>query len=259
MLNLPRTKRNLSYTGIYHIIIRGVNRNNIFLDDSDKRKFLKEIKRTKEKYEYEILSYCLMDNHVHLLIKDNIQKISKIMQSINISYAKYFNQKYERVGHVFQNRFFSKCVETDKYLLIVQRYIHQNPEIANIQKTEKCIWSSYKEYVTKEDLCSTKLILNFFEEKGRNKINEFSKFTLNISENNKKDILEMEGIVKLSDDEAVHIIKKVLNIEDVRDILNYNNIKRDEMISKVKELGIINKSQLTRILGVNIKIVDRAK
>lgn len=259
MLNLPRTKRNLSYTGIYHIIIRGINRENIFLDNSDKRKFLKEIKRTKEMYKYEILAYCLMNNHVHLLVKDDNQKISRIMQSINISYAKYFNLKYERVGHVFQNRFFSKSVETEKYLLTVQRYIHQNPEIANIQKTERYVWSSYKEYITEEKLCNTKLILDFFKEKGKDEMKKFEKFTLNISENNKKDMLEMEGILKLNDDEAVEMIKKVLNIEDVRNILNYNKVKRDEMISRIKKLGIVNKSQLTRILGVNIKIIDRAK
>lgn len=256
---MPRTKRNLSYTGIYHIIIRGINRENIFLDNSDKRKFLKEIKRTKEMYKYEILAYCLMNNHVHLLVKDDNQKISRIMQSINISYAKYFNLKYERVGHVFQNRFFSKSVETEKYLLTVQRYIHQNPEIANIQKTERYVWSSYKEYITGEKLCNTKLILDFFKEKGKDEMKEFEKFTLNISENNKKNMLEMEGILKLNDDEAVEMIKKVLNIEDVRDVLNYNKVKRDEMISKIKKLGIVNKTQLARILGVNIKNIDRAK
>ena len=102
-------------------------------------------------------------------------------------------------------------------------------------------------------------ILDFFKEKGKDEMKEFEKFTLNISENNKKNMLEMEGILKLNDDEAVEMIKKVLNIEDVRDILNYNKVKRDEMISKIKKLRIVNKSQLARILGVNIKIIDRAK
>ena len=144
---LPRIARTYSEVKVYHITIRGIDKQNIFLDEYDKNKFISILKETKEKYNYEIYAYCLMDNHVHLVIYDKEQKISKIMQSIEISYVFYFNMKYDRIGHLFQDRFFSKKVEDREYLKMVCRYIHQNPLKAGIGKTEKYRWSSYKEYI----------------------------------------------------------------------------------------------------------------
>ena len=107
---MPRIARMYSELKVYHIIIRGIDKQDIFLDTYDKDKFLKIIDDTKEKYNYEVYAYCLMDNHVHLIIYDKDEMISKIMQSIEIRYVSYFNVKYDRVGHLFHLQLFVDLV-----------------------------------------------------------------------------------------------------------------------------------------------------
>ena len=145
---MPRSCREnqKSYTGVYHVILRGINQQEIFYDNTDRRKFLKCIKETKEKYYYDLYAYVLMHNHVHLVIMDKEDKLSKVIQSLAISYALYFNKKYNRIGHVFYNRFKSKYVENLPYLLNIIRYIHFNPEKSGICQYSKYYWSSYHEY-----------------------------------------------------------------------------------------------------------------
>jgi len=149
---MSRVARVKSSTKVYHVILRGNGKQDIFLDDEDKGKFLKEIKNTKEKYGYELYTYCLMTNHVHLVMFDKEEKLSKIMQSLEVAYSSYFSKKYEKVGHLFQNRFLSKPVETREYLMQVCRYIHQNPVKAGISKVDDYNWSSYKEYITQSNI-----------------------------------------------------------------------------------------------------------
>ena len=114
---MPRQPRKIGNTKIYHCILRGINKQDIFLDNQDFLKFKKEIIATKEKFSYKLYSYVLMSNHIHLQIKDDHGNLSKIMQSLQIRYADYFNKKYDRVGHLFQDKFKSQCVETDYYIL----------------------------------------------------------------------------------------------------------------------------------------------
>ena len=87
---MPRSARETSNTKVYHIILRGNDKQDIFYDEQDYRKFIKEIKETKEKYQYILYSYCLMPNHVHMVLYDKNESLSKIMQSLEISYSKYF-------------------------------------------------------------------------------------------------------------------------------------------------------------------------
>ena len=122
---MPRGVRRKSITNVYHCIIRGINRQDIFLDRQDFLKFKKELISTKEIYSYRLYSYVLMSNHIHLQIKDEKNNLSQVMKSIQIRYSKYFNSKYQRIGHLFQNRFESRCVEDVGYFINLQRYIHQ--------------------------------------------------------------------------------------------------------------------------------------
>ena len=96
------------------------------------------------------------------------------MQSLEVRYSSYFNKKFNRTGHLFQNRFFSKKVENLNYFLTVCKYIHRNPEKANMEKTENYKWSSYQEYVGKEKIIDKSVLLYYF---GDN-MEEFEKFTL---------------------------------------------------------------------------------
>ena len=127
---MPRISRNenKTITNTYHIIARGINKQDIFLESADKDNFCRMIKRTKEKFKFNLYAFALMNNHFHLAICDEEDQMSKIMHRICTIYAMYFNNKYERTGHVFQNRFKNICVDTESYLLNLVRYIHKNPE-----------------------------------------------------------------------------------------------------------------------------------
>ena len=199
---MPRIARDYSEIKVYHITIRGIDKQYIFFEDKDKEKFIEIIKNTKEKYNYELYAYCLMDNHVHLVIYDREEKISRIMQSIEISYVFYFNKKYERIGHLFQNRFFSKKVENREYLKMLCRYIHQNPLNAGMAKTEEYKWSSYQSYIRSNKLVDTELLLSVFSKNIQEAKKEFIKFhNIEIKNNEEKiqNIIEYELQDKMTD------------------------------------------------------------
>nr|WP_246578297.1 transposase [Clostridium frigoris] len=99
----------------------------LFKDDEDKKRYLLLIKKYKTLHNFKLYGYCLMDNHVHLMIDANGCDISKIMHGINFSYAMYFNRKYKREGHLFKDRFKSKIVYSDRYLRTLSLYMHNNP------------------------------------------------------------------------------------------------------------------------------------
>ena len=141
---MPRAKRHLVNEGIYHVMIRGVNKQIIFKEDKDRQMFIRIMKYCIKKYNCIVYAYCLMNNHVHILLEDKNFSISEFMQYLECIYAEEFNKKYKRVGHLFQDRFKSIYVYDDNYLLRLIRYIHRNPEKAEICKTEEYIWSSYK-------------------------------------------------------------------------------------------------------------------
>ena len=118
-------------------MLRGVNQQDIFFEDKDYLVFQNIIKKTKKVYLYQLYSYVLMPNHIHLEIKDENQQLSQIIHRIATSYAIYFNNKYQRKGHLFENRFRSKSVENTYYILNLVKYIHQNPVKAGICQIEQ--------------------------------------------------------------------------------------------------------------------------
>jgi len=101
---MPRQARQASSTGIYHLIVRGINREVIFQDDNDRQRYIATLARIATDSNATVLGYCLMDNHVHFLIKEDLTSISKLMHRLGASYAHYYNARYERVGHIFRNR-----------------------------------------------------------------------------------------------------------------------------------------------------------
>lgn len=144
---MPRQPRVKGEFSTYHIIQRGNERKNLFISDDDRVRYIETLCRMKQKYNFLIYAYCLMDNHVHLLIDDNGNDISRLVKSINISYVNYFNRAYRRCGHLFQDRFRSELVDSDGYLLEVSRYIHNNPVRAGIVgDPSEYRWSSFGIY-----------------------------------------------------------------------------------------------------------------
>jgi putative transposase len=162
---MSRTMRARSSTGIYHIILRGVNKQNIFEEDLDRKKFVDAIKYYRSISQYRIYGYCLMDNHIHLLIRETEENISDIIKRISSSYVLWYNKKYNRCGHLFQERFRSEKVESNEYFLTALRYIHQNPYKAGMTHDfTKYYWSSYKNYVGSADYIDIDYTLELLSE-----------------------------------------------------------------------------------------------
>lgn len=149
--------------GYYHIYNRGVNRQKIFLDDQDRIQYLKRLKEYKPYYQVSMLCYCLMPNHIHLVVRQNTEKpIYKFIQSLHTSYGMYFNKKYERVGSLWQGRFNQTNIEDDSYLIYVSIYIHLNPLVDKlVDKISDYTWSSCLDYMGLREgvLCEKEIIL----------------------------------------------------------------------------------------------------
>ena len=130
---------------------RGAARQAIFANDEHRRLFLKGLSEAWEMFGIEIHAYCLMGNHYHLLIRTPNANLSRAMRHINGVYTQRFNRAVGTDGPLFRGRYKAQLVDEDSYLLLVSRYIHLNPVVANIvEKPAKYRWSSYKAYLLKE-------------------------------------------------------------------------------------------------------------
>ena len=154
-----------------------------------------------------------MDNHVHLVIKEQQDSISRIMKRLGTSYAHYYNKKYKRIGHVFQDRYKRETIEDESYLLSVIRYIHNNPEKAGICRKQEYRWSSYQLYTQAakayRELVEYEEVLSIFsKDKNREKI-LFTEFSNKEDQDDFIDMREKEE--KLGDEEALEYIKYYLD------------------------------------------------
>lgn len=248
---MPRDKRKKSITKVYHIILRGINKQDIFLDKQDFAKYLEEIKNTKEKYKYEIYAYALMNDHVHLVIHDKNENMSIAIQSLNVRYSLYFNKKYERIGHLYENRFKSKVIESESYLKNLVRYIHKNPENAGLIPYK---WTSYNEYIFKNKVINVDVVLKLFGDYKKESLNIFKQFHkdyIKYQEYNK----DYELTKKITDEEAVDIIKNILKEENILKIQNYEKHEKEKAILMILQIEGIRKEQISRILGISTKTI----
>lgn len=137
---------------IYHLMHRGVRRTEIFSDETDYQVFLEILKVSLDKYQCKIHAYCMMTNHIHLLLETSEDEIGRFMKCLSERYAMYFNHKYQYRGHLFESRYKSCLVKEDSYFLQTSRYIHLNPVKARIVvKPEDYRWSSYQTMIALKD------------------------------------------------------------------------------------------------------------
>lgn len=257
---MPRNPRQLSRTGVYHIMVRGINHQMIFFEKEDYQRYIETIDRFVADEEAVVLGYCLMSNHVHLLIQENNTAISQIMKKIGTSYAYWYNQKYERSGHVFQDRFMSESVEDDSYLLMVIRYIHQNPVKAGIvTKADAYIWSSCRVYYGEgqylSGLTQTSLILGMFAETKSQAIEKFRKFNDEINEDK---CLEDSIAKHMPDSEAIKIMTNLNNNQPISTLSTMPKFERDLLLQRFKETEGLSLRQIARITGLGYQTVNRA-
>ena len=153
---MSRRARQVSGSGIYHVMLRGVNRDVIFLEDEDRERFLFALKAARDASEYKILAYCLMENHVHLVLRSGIEPIGCTVRRFGVRYAGWFNRKYDRVGHLFQDRFKSVPVDEDAHLVTLLRYVWNNPvEAGLVEQPEEYQWSSRRFFGSSSNLIDT--------------------------------------------------------------------------------------------------------
>src|SRR4030043_876977 len=162
----------------YHIIVRGNQRQDIFLEETDRSQYLERLHRYSNKCGFILYAYVLMSNHVHFLIETPNDPISRIMQMINFTYTQFFNRKYGKVGHLFQGRYKSYLCDKDSYLLNLVRYIHTSPVRAGLVKDAGAYeWSSYGDYLQRtKGIVDTDKVLRLFSERpviARRKYAEF--------------------------------------------------------------------------------------
>jgi REP element-mobilizing transposase RayT len=163
------TKARIWYPNtVYHITARGIRKADIFKENEDFQKYMYLMKNTLEyfKNEYNIVCYCLMDNHIHIMIETKDIHYKYYITRVNSMYAKYFNSKYDYVGNLFQGRYFSGIINNQLHILVVSRYIHLNPVKANmVNVAEEYKWSSYSMYIgeKKEKLINSKSVLDYFK------------------------------------------------------------------------------------------------
>ena len=132
----------------YHTYARGNRREALFREDCDYLRYLNILEDVRSRHPFVLHSYCLMTNHLHLLIETIITPISLIMKEMHSRYAVYYNHKSAMDGHVFQGRYGAKVIESVDYFLAVSRYIHRNPIEANVVRDmADYSWSSYSSFV----------------------------------------------------------------------------------------------------------------
>ena len=173
-----RKLRIIFKNALYHIISRGNNKKHIFHDSEDRLKYMELLKKAKFDFNFKFYAYVLMDNHTHLLIETPDANISDGMKMLNLSYCKYFNSKYKKVGHLFESRYKAKLVQRDRYFLAIDRYIHRNPVKANICRSlELYPWSGHNEYVKeKTGIINRGEVLDMFGKNLSRAIKEYVKF-----------------------------------------------------------------------------------
>lgn len=249
---MPRKARKYLDSAYCHIIVQGINREYIFKEDNLKNAYKSILKRNMLNTKIDILAYCIMDNHTHILMHSkSVEEISQLMHKTNTSYAKLYNKSKKRVGYVFRDRYYSQRILTEEQLLNCIVYIHNNPIKANmISKRSEYLYSSYREYLGKKDIITNESI-NLIFENDRDYIKTFKEL------HNKKNI---EDIVDIVDENigSKEIIQEYLNkynvkIEEV--IINENMFS--ELLLQLRHYGGISLREMSKIFNINKDKLNR--
>ncbi len=249
---MARKPRKEASSQIYHIIMRGNNKQSIFFDDNDRNFFINRLFKYASQLEIHVYAYCLMQNHVHILLGHTPKKIlSLFVQKLATSYVYHFNHRYDCSGHLFQGRFKSEPVEDEIYLKNVLRYILRNPENAGICSMKTYTWSSYRELTQTTTATNTKKDFIYSLFGSQHELKNF----LEIPDN--QNYMEYENKPTLNDDNARIFILKLLKIPNL-------NILRSVSVEKqLNYLQLLKKhhfsiSQISRITGFPRKIIHEA-
>lgn len=241
---MPRQAR--ITTEYQHLIVRGIGKQILFESHDDYRFYLSLLKKYSSETKVTILAYCLMDNHVHLLVHNRDNATPLFMQKMGVTYAGYYNQKYERSGHLFQDRYKSEAVTDDRYLLTVYRYILNNPAKAGICAASEYPWSSYRDYIF-GGISDPSLL--------RKMIGGSATFATFMEQTDTDE--PMEYTTAHGDTYALSVIQRELHITSGTQLQHFAKSDRDAALSLLKSKGLTIR-QLERLTGINRGIIQRA-
>lgn len=231
-------------SAFYHVMNRGNAGEHVLPADEDKQAFLDCLHRAARRFAIRIHTYCLMDNHYHLLVETPEPNLSRAMQWLNVTYASWYNRHHRRSGHVFQGRFKAILVDVDAYLAVLSRYIHLNPVRAHrVDDPLEYHWSSCREILGQRrapEWLSTELVLGIFHPERSKAIDLYEKF---LAEDGAATADPREGAVAdfiLGRSDFVEGIKKVYLMarSDVAEIPQLRKLKKispDKIVAAVSE------------------------
>ena len=244
---MAQSSRLTSISGNYHIILRGINKQRIFEAPQDYAKFLSVLDIQIKKHQITLFAWCLMSNHVHLLIKERENTFGSVMIGLAAAYVRWFNNKYHRTGQLFENRFRSEPIDDEIYFLKVTRYIHMNPVKAGIcREPSEYPYSSCAKYLNNgsdDDLLFGLVLRSEFRQYHREK-----------AEDHCLDIDDRPVKTK-TDEQAIAIIKSITGLERPAMATDLPEDKRDAAVFSMLKSGVYAK-QISRLTGIPLGIIE---
>ena len=231
----------------FHIIIRGIGKQVLFEEAQDYHFFLKKLQEYCTECDVSIYAYCLMTNHVHLLVYDSDNSLSAFMRKLGVSYASYYNRKYSRSGHLFQDRYLSEPITNERQLLVTFRYILNNPEKAGICSASSYAWSSYGLYDSNKSFVDTSLL--------KDMIGEWDTYEAFIRAGSEESGMEFEPSRK-DDDWAKSVIRDLFGVESGTFLQSLSITERNACIKEMKSKGL-SVRQIERLTGIGRGVISR--
>ncbi len=261
---MPRQARKKSSTGVYHVMMRGINRQKIFDSAEDSRKFIKIIRDLKDRpgfgnrdSDWMILAYALMTNHFHLLVKEGNVSVGEFVKKIAGAYVLYYNRKNKRDGHLFKERFKSEACEDDDYFITLLRYIHQNPVKARmVSDVANYEFTSWHEFIDSDTckcrICNTEYV---FDRIDPVQLKELVYTPL--SEKVKCIDFEDEVKFRLSDEDAEVVFRQITHLYSKEEFKLINRAEKELLLRELKRAGLGTK-QISRVTGCGISTIVKA-
>jgi len=259
-------KQRIHYEGaLYHVICRGNNKAYVFDNDETKQNYLDIVKHYKTKFGFNLYCYCIMDNHIHMLIEVATTPLSQIMKCIQQVYTQRYNKSNNRSGHVFEQRYKSILCDKNQYLLGLINYIHMNPVRADLENGINYKWSSHRDYIRgSSNIVDFNFPLSLFEGTREQQIERYLNYmkfeddeigTMKAFEfsDDMADLVKGKLNVKKSDKKVMFTTKEILE-----KICSFYKIKEDSLKVRTKKVHVVHiKRVCVNLIKDHIELSNR--
>lgn len=263
-VHMSRQARLKSSTKIYHVVQSGLQDRSIIESDADKAKILEIIVGRTESHGFDFIGYCILDDHFHLIVKEANTELPRIMQCIQVRYARYYNATYGTAGPVFKERYQSEPIEDPGALKAVLRFVNLTPLRKGIMDAFDYQWTSYHEYLTTEKYCNTKLVLESFSSDIEIAKDNFRSYSEEINDDqfleNKIDLNAyklIKGTIEAEDCIISYLDKYDIKLADLK--LPAFKSHRNALIVYLKDNSTLSIRGISNLLGIGRSIIERAK